>query len=297
MTNEAPTSYERSQIPLLHRIPLTRLRLVAARVLHWIVRLGVRSNQRQVRRAGISYELDLAEGIDLAVFVFGSFQGHVTKSKLHRLPSDGVVFDVGANMGSLTFAFAKQVPNGEVHAFEPAHSAFMRLRRNVDLNPGLAEQIRCTQAFVSNEAVPNSPLIAYSSWKVDASESLRHPVHGGSIGATDGVPSITLDGYCRVNAIDRVNLLKIDTDGHEWLVLDGARGLIDSFRPYVIFEVGLYLLHERGVRFEQYLDFFDSFGYSLLNSSNGKAITAGNFLTRIPLNSTIDVLAVPSHRA
>lgn len=262
-------------------------------MLYRIVRLGVRSDRRYTKRSGISYDLDLSEGIDLAIFLLGSFQGHVTNPKYHRLPADGVVLDVGANMGSLTLVFAKQVPSGEVHAFEPTDTGFIRLLRNVDLNPGLAERITCIQAFVSNEAISDSQLIAYSSWKVDGSRAGAHPVHGGSLEATNGVPSVTLDGYCQANAIHRVDLIKIDTDGHEWLVLKGARQVIESSRPFVIFEAGLYMLDERGVRFEQFLEYFESFDYSLLNSSNGREITADNFLRLIPMSSTIDVLAVP----
>jgi len=48
-----------------------------------------------VMRRGIRYEIELREGIDLAVFALGRFQRHVSTNRRLVLPRDALVIDVG----------------------------------------------------------------------------------------------------------------------------------------------------------------------------------------------------------
>ena len=61
-------------------MPATATKIRVARAVSaTLLRLGFRS-QRRVRRNGIAFELDLREGIDLSLFLFGSFQRNVIGS-------------------------------------------------------------------------------------------------------------------------------------------------------------------------------------------------------------------------
>ncbi len=93
-----------------------------------------------------------------------------------------------------------------------------------------------------------------------------------------------------------MDLIKIDTDGHEYSVLEGARRSVPRYLPAIIFELGLYLMEERGVSFEAFDQYFSSLGYRLLNSRNGRPIHQANYLKEVPLRSTIDVVALPPTR-
>ena len=285
--------YDNSQIPLLNRLPRTRIRLMAARVLYGILHILLRNDRYRVYRNGIYYEIDLSEALDLSVFLFGSFQSHVTETDCFPLPQDAIIFDVGANFGSLSLRFAQLAPQGKIYAFEPTDYAFEKLRRNLALNPSLANRIVPIQTFVSDASTKTHHLTAYSSWKVDGRPLNAHPVHGGSIQTADNVGATTIDDFCREQGIERVDLVKIDTDGHEYQVLLGALQTLAKHRPFVIFEIGIYLMSEHGVTFEQYSQCLTSLGYSLLNIKNGKLVTQGNYLKQIPLRATTDILAVP----
>jgi len=70
--------------------------------------------------------------------------------------------------------------------------------------------------------------------------------------------------------LNRLDLIKNDTDGHELQMLEGSRKTIEKYKPYVIFEVGLYIIEEYDITLEQYFNYFSSFGYTLLNNKSGK---------------------------
>lgn len=280
------------KVPLLHRLPLTRIRLRAARIMYRALKLVLRNDHRLIRRGGINYEIDLSEGIDLSLFVFGGFQDHVTKTKYFPVTPNAIVFDVGANIGTMTLKFAQRAPDGHVYAFEPTDYAFRKLRHNLSLNPELSKRVTPIQAFISGRSEAN-PSMVYSSWKIDGSTSETHPLHGGAMQSAESADAFTIDDFCRARQIQRVDLIKIDTDGHELKVLMGARDTLAGALPYVIFEAGLYSIAEGGDVFEQYFDYLSSFGYTLINSSNGHKVTRTNYQKEIPLRSTIDIIAVP----
>ncbi|NTW99907.1 MAG: FkbM family methyltransferase [Geobacteraceae bacterium] len=249
----------------------------------------------QVVRSGILYELDLSEGIDLSIFLLGSFQKHVYKNKLLQLSGEMTILDVGANIGSMALMFAKLFPAASIHAFEPTEYACVKFRRNLELNPELANRITLLQNFVSDCASPNPDIKAYASWKVSAGKELaaQHPVHCGTLKAADGVAAVTLDGYCAAHTIQNIRLIKIDTDGHECQVLLGAQVVIREQRPYLLFEVGGYVMAEQGIEFSWYLDYFAPLDYRLYDSSTNRPINEQNWREIIPQLGTIDILAVP----
>lgn len=280
-------------IPWLHRLPMTRIRIFIAQMIYKLLKIFLGSKNRLIHRGGVNYQVDLSEGIDLSVFLFGNFQSHVINPKYFDLRPDSVIFDVGANIGSMAFKFAQLVPQGYVYAFEPTSYAFSKFLRNLTLNPDLGERITPVQVFLSSQSTPDHDLVAYSSWKVDGKVAGAHPLHGGTIERADSIPAITIDAFCAEKEIQRVDLIKIDTDGHEFEVLQGARETLAKHLPFIILEMGLYILEERGVTFDQYFTYLSSFGYELINSKNGSVVTPDNFMREVPFRFTTDILATP----
>jgi FkbM family methyltransferase len=256
--------------------------------------LVLRRDCYRICRSGIYYEVDLSEAVDLSLFLFGHFQKYVIDSRYFSLPTGGVVLDVGANFGLMSLGFAQLAPSGRVYAFEPTDYAFEKLMRNLSLNPELAARITPIQTFLSDAVAQEKSIPAYSSWKVDGRSTEGHAVHGGLLRSTNSAGMTTIDDFCRETRIGRVDLIKVDTDGHEFHVLRGAAKTLEAYRPHIIFEVGMYLLNERGIRFEEFTDYLTPLGYRLLNSKNGHAVTSQNHLQEIPLYATTDLLALPS---
>jgi len=277
---------------ILNNLPITRIKIFIASFLYKLTRIFVRNDIQTISRGGIIYRVDISEGLDLSLFLFGNFQSHVTKNKNLQIPNDAWIFDVGANIGIMSLQFAKMAQNGRVFAFEPTHFATQKLKENLRLNPALQSKVEVIQSFVTSERKLHEEIKAYSSWKVGGAQpDEKHPVHLGSAMSAEGVGSTTLDKFCKQNSIGRVDLIKIDTDGHEPDVFEGGKEIIKKHKPILIFEVGQYVMDEMGIDFNYYLDYLLPIGYKLVNSANNKDITANNWKKLIPSRGTIDVLA------
>lgn len=253
----------------------------------------LRQDQHYIRRDGINYKVDLTEGIEFSIFLFGNFQGYITQNRYFSLPDDAVVFDIGANIGNMAFKFAQLVQKGCVYAFEPTNYAFNKFKINLTLNPELSSRIVPFQLFVSEHSEIKHKIKAYSSWRIDGKYTNAHPLHGGIIKPAESVAAVTIDDFCREREISRIDLIKIDTDGFEYFILRGAQKSLKKYLPYIIFEIGIYVMEERGISFEQYYDYLSSFGYTLINAKNGRDVTINNFRNQIPLRSTTDIIAIP----
>jgi hypothetical protein len=69
----------------------------------------------QVRRRGLKWELDLREGIDLAIFAFGCFESETYQTIQKIVRPGSIVFDIGANIGAHTLNLARlSAPTGKV---------------------------------------------------------------------------------------------------------------------------------------------------------------------------------------
>lgn len=275
-------------------LPITRIKIFGAKILYKITTFFVGKEKRIITRDGIDYEIDLSEGIELSLFLFGRFQSHITKNSFINIKPNDIIFDIGANVGLMSLPFAKLVPNGMVYSFEPTNYALERLKKNISLNNSLSKNIRVINSFVSMSTSENPTITAFSSWKVNGEKDPNnHPVHLGTPKEAINVPSTTLDDFVLNNNINQLNFIKIDTDGHEYEVFKGGYETIKKFRPAIIFEIGLYVMQEKNISFSYYLDYFGSLNYKLLDTKTEKLITKDNYTKLIPKNGSTDLFALP----
>ena len=146
------------------------------------------------------------------------------------LGDPGVIFDVGANIGQTHARFRREFPKARIYCFEPVRKTFAQLERNVANDPlATLEQLALGDRGGVKE-VHTDPVMSELS-------TLRDDLMGGS--DTEIVDIDTVDAYCRRASIDRIDLLKIDTEGYELPVLNGAEESLRSGRIRAVFaEVG-----------------------------------------------------------
>lgn len=136
------------------------------------------------------------------------------------LRADDVFVDVGANIGLFSLIAANRVGHfGTVYAFEPCRKTFHRLRENMKLNN--FRNIQCFELGLSDES---GEFPFYTSEDgFDAWNSITHPIEGKSF-TREFIQCLTWDRFARLHQlVGRVAMMKIDVEGWESRVLEGAR--------------------------------------------------------------------------
>ncbi len=146
-----------------------------------------------------------------------------------------VVVDVGANIGYYSLIAAKLVgKSGIVYAFEPMLSNYALLCKNIEINSYI--NVVPIQKAVSNKT-GKSKLWYEKDWSGSPSfwkECALTVSHHKSLekGGFVEVETIALDEFLRNQKVD---IIKIDAEGAEGLILDGAKRILKSNYPLVIF--------------------------------------------------------------
>jgi FkbM family methyltransferase len=254
----------------------TAHKIAIAKALHHLVRSGRgiagRPGKGIFKRRGIVYDLDLSEGIDLAIYLGGMFERRTALALGRLVEPSSLVLDIGANIGAHTLTLADLVgPKGRVMAFEPTDYAFRKLRRNLDLNPTLASRVETLHCFLTGDDQASVPAAIYSSWPLTSGSEL-HPKHLGREMQTEAAQARSLDSVLSENADRRVQLVKLDVDGYECDVLRGATKMLRDSRPVFVMELAPYSLEERGSSLDELLSYFVPNGYHFYNEWTNKRL-------------------------
>ena len=143
------------------------------------------------------------------------------------------VFDVGANIGQTTRMIKARFPSAGVHAFEPVSSTYQTLERNVRPLDGVA----CHRLALSDR-------VGVAAMTSDANSPLNRlvearPGQGPADAGTEQVETDTIDRFCHERQIERIDILKVDAEGADLKVLQGAERMLREGRVSFVFaEVG-----------------------------------------------------------
>lgn len=137
-------------------------------------------------------------------------------------------FDIGARGGETALEFLDAFPAAQIHSFEPHPDSFTCLDRIKDprLHTNrIAASNRNGPAkfFVYSElAAPGSKVEVPASANNSLVQNTQLGLIAGTYEQSIEVQCTTVDKFCEDNKINHIDLLKIDTEGHELEVLDGA---------------------------------------------------------------------------
>lgn len=138
--------------------------------------------------------------------------------------------DIGANCGIYSVLGALVNPNVRVFAVEPVQQVYDALCKNIEVNNLTSRVVPLNIALGNiNGRVP------FHHAKDATMSSLSVAGYRGQMGDVVEVRCRTLDSL-----VDELNVkpdfLKIDVEGFEYVVLDGARHVLDAFRPRMVIE-------------------------------------------------------------
>lgn len=277
--------------PLTTNRKLDAVRLVQAPLL-LARRLIGRGVDAFARRGGIDWHLDLGEGIDFVIYLCGRFEPRTARVLAGFTPLGGVVCDIGANIGAHTLPLVGSA--GRVFAFEPTARGFAKLRANLALNPELAHRVTAEQILLADTPDAEAPAELFASWPL-ARRERGDRLHGGVSWNTAGARVDTFDRYLAAAGVARLDLIKLDVDGTEYEVLNGAHASLARWRPAIVTELAPYVLDQKPARLERLIAMLKGFGYRLLDESGDRALpeSMAELRALIPAGCSRNIKAVP----
>jgi FkbM family methyltransferase len=232
-----------------------------------VVRLPLRliPNKTRVRiRAGVNKGLVWIVGSNVHQCWLGTYEAEKQKEVSRVIKEGMTIWDIGANVGFYTLAFARAVgAKGSVVAFEPLGSNVAFLLKHIELND--LKNVTVFQSAVSDQS-------GFISFSLGAHSSM------GKIesDSTYKIPSIAIDEFLAGLSVAKPDLLKIDVEGAEALVLKGAAKFLSKERP----EIWLALHGKKAM--SDCTELLRSFGYSLyrLDGSLADGIDSDEIVAR-----------------
>jgi FkbM family methyltransferase len=153
------------------------------------------------------------------------------------------VFDVGANVGDFTKSSLDFFPESKYFCFEPSENTYNKLENNIVNNNVFLYKIALSNVnkklpFTKNYNVCNSLVIEKNSDKentqLDKLDIRMRALSGDDI-ETEMVQTKTIDSFCQQNDIEKIDLLKIDTEGFDLEVLYGSKNMLSENNIDIIY--------------------------------------------------------------
>jgi FkbM family methyltransferase len=176
--------------------------------------------------AGLYYETDYVEFVDLSFFKQMS-----KRSKC--------IVDVGANTGLYDLTAASSNPEAKIFAFEPYYFNFERLKTNCSLN-------NLNNIVPVGKAVGNCddriefwiPKRARIIDVASTDRAFSSRVYGKDVEwSRVEVEQTSLDSFVQSQlTVTKIDLIKIDVEGHECQVFEGMKVILAEHRPHILFE-------------------------------------------------------------
>ena len=184
------------------------------------------------------------------------FEGNILRKLDKFIPEGATILDIGANIGNHTVYWAMQDKIKKVYSFEPLKETFKMLEKNIEIND-LEEKVVLFNIGLSDE---------------ETSAKISH-FNKTNIGGTS--IEKTADGSLVVNKLDnikinedRIDFVKIDVEGHEIKVLNGAKETFLKYKPNYVF------IESFSDNFPKVKEILEGYGYRLTDFP----VEASNYL-------------------
>ena len=200
-----------------------------------------------------------------------SFEVEELNFILNWLKEDAVFFDVGANTGLFSLLAAAKSSKIQVHAFDPIKLNTTLLEASIEINSlsNITVNQTCVGDYDGVVEFSVSSDSAYSSIKDSGRKCEYKKVN---------LPIITLDTYIKCNSITKIDFMKIDVEGAEMMVIEGANAAFhNNLKPKLMM---IELFDKNLIAFntsvKEAVIFVEKLGYKALILSEDKLVAFDN---------------------
>ena len=137
-----------------------------------------------------------------------------------HFPTEGLFFDIGANIGNHCLQFKHYSPNIEIWAFEPYLENYLLLKQNTKSY----NDIKCFNIGIGSQ----TSIVNFGDWALGNSGTFKVTTQGNIVNLVLKLDNIILD--------KPVSFIKIDIEGHEYSAIEGMVNLIKKDKPMIWLE-------------------------------------------------------------
>ncbi len=199
------------------------------------------------------------------------------------VPKPHVIFDVGGHIGLTVLKYRQMYPSATIYSFEPFKGSFNVLEKRCStlnncepFNLAFSESKGRSDFFVPHEGGGTNSM--FQPEDMEKRSDHDNDVYYGGTEKTS-VDTDTIDSFCREKNINKIDILKMDTQGGELLVLRGAEKMLTEQKISLVFlEISFIYIYKKQALFHEIESFMVSHGYTLYNlhymstSSHGQLV-------------------------
>tara|TARA_B100002051_G_C16544750_1_gene539399 strand:+ start:48 stop:836 length:789 start_codon:yes stop_codon:yes gene_type:complete len=175
-----------------------------------------------------------------------------------------IIFDVGAHIGNTVKKYKSVFPNSKIFAFEPSEKPYQRL---LDIFKNDKEILISHYALSNNCNIKT--LFLSSSNNLNSLKKPNKRAWGFDKKQTIKVETNTINHFCAKNIIKHINILKLDVQGSELDVLEGAKSMLLSQKIDLVYiEWQVVPLYNNHALYYEIGNYMGKFGYELFNIYN-----------------------------
>lgn len=195
-----------------------------------------------------------------------SFETDVLKIFVGLIKPGSVILDIGANVGLYSLLGSEMVgPAGRILAFEPEPATHAALLKNLNIN-GIDNVTALPMALSDRNGMVELSVPEEVKARYEFGDSYLSMNPAADEGSRNAIPCRRLDEVLEEMNLTKVDLIKIDVEGAEYLCLSGADRLLQGdHKPIILMECDeilsrrfghsvfdtLFLLHQHGYQSEQ----------------------------------------------
>lgn len=171
---------------------------------------------------------NIKESIAYEIFINGVYEKKTIEFLNKNLPENGVLLDLGCNIGAIAIPLCKRRKDITVIGVEASPFVYSYLEKNIEINE------LCNFKIIPGALLDISgvSLQFYSPQDKFGKGSFTNNFDGNPI----NVISKTLDDIVDENKLERVDVIKMDVEGYEAKVLQGGLKTLKNFNPQILFE-------------------------------------------------------------
>lgn len=280
-----------------HKLSFVRLLYIITKIFR-LFTFQYKTKNIVVKRKNIHWNLDLNEAIDYCLYLTGDYEPELIEIYRPLLNNQNLtVLDIGANIGAHTLKMASFLgSDAAIYAIEPTNYAYDKLKQNISLNHDLKNKIRPKQVLLTSKKNDVSLNSISASWDIERTinHKGRNIYDGGFSCDLSNSTSMTLDKFVEAERIDHIDLIKLDVDGNEIDILDGAVKTFKQFKPILLIELSPIHFEKHRYDFTDLLIHLKKLNYEFKDTFNKKVeLNTDSLMNWIPRGTLVNIIGYP----